>query len=228
MELTRGSSDRLLHMKYKLRNLSAATLSDDVVFPNDISVKRIRTPKSTDRVYEIAFNNSPKRMYVWSQELDESSDEKNIKQILETINTAETSSLSRRPGLTANELERVMRSINFPRAEAATATASGSGSAVDSSAVTAAVPSPTDASSTNIPASVSSDLASIDARVASHGTSVAASDAAVTSTAPIETMDLDSIDDEELRRALEMSLADAADEDTAKKNEQDEENEEEK
>ena len=218
IELSRGAADRLLHMKYKLRNLSAATISDDVVFPNDISIKRIKTPKQTDRVYEIAFNNSSKRMYVWSQEVEAANDEKHIKKLIETINSAEPAA-TRRPGLTANELERVMRSINFPGLSTGDSTnpiPSTSNTATSASAPSSSTVAPS--TSTTVVSSApttdanapSSSVPAISSVVATPRDSSTQRSVAPSSDAPIETMDLDGIEDEELRRALEMSLAEEA------------------
>lgn len=59
-------NEGMVHVKWTDRSTGSVGL-DRVVFPHDITFKRIRTGKDTDRVYELKYTANNNRFFFWMQ-----------------------------------------------------------------------------------------------------------------------------------------------------------------
>jgi len=66
LQVQRQPDDGMIHIQWLDRSTGGMGL-DRMVFPQEVSFKRIRTGKDTDRVYELKYIANNNRFFFWMQ-----------------------------------------------------------------------------------------------------------------------------------------------------------------
>ncbi len=79
-------ADGTVHVTWRDR-ASGSVAFDRVVFPGDVSFRRIKTGKDADRVYELKYVANNNRFFFWMQEPKADADAENARKLVESIDS---------------------------------------------------------------------------------------------------------------------------------------------
>ena len=98
-------SDGLVHVTWKDRGGSADGSLDLTVFPGDVTLRRIKTPRPEDRVWELRLLSGERRIFFWSQAAAtpalEVAEDTAAKNLIDVVNNPAALDASMGPGVGA-------------------------------------------------------------------------------------------------------------------------------